>query len=73
MVYDIGEDPNSNVTVTAKTTFNQHWRHLVISEGADIGAEYYWNGNAWAKAQFKSGVNPASNLILMMKTKFVLK
>ena len=73
MVYDIGEDSNSNVTVTANSNISiSTGDTFVISEGADIGAEYYWNGNAWAKAQFKSGVNLAPKFNLYDENKVCL-
>ena len=73
VVYDIGEDSNSNVTVTANSNISiSTGDTFVISEGADIGAEYYWNGSAWTKAQFKSGVNLAPKFNLYDENKVCL-
>jgi len=60
VVYDIVDSGSGNVSFTANSSISISTNDtFLIQEGADIGAEYYWNGTKWLKAQFKDQVNLA--------------
>lgn len=60
VVYDIVDTGSGNVSFTANTSISiSTGDTFLIQEGADIGAEYYYNGSKWLKSQFKDKVNLA--------------
>ena len=58
-IYDIVDTGSGNVSFTANSSITIALSDtFLVQEGADIGAEYYWDGT-WKKAQFKDKVNLA--------------
>ena len=59
VIYDIVDTGSGNVSFTANSSITIALSDtFLVQEGADIGAEYYWDGT-WKKAQFKDKVNLA--------------